>query len=87
MASAPSPRAEHFRPLPVDVNMQRTLITIGIILVVLGLLWPLLQKSGLGRLPGDIAVEKENFKFFFPITTSIIISIILSLILWFFTRK
>jgi len=67
--------------------MQRLLITIGMVLVVAGLLWPLLQKSGLGRLPGDIAVEKENFKFYFPITTSIIISIVLSLILWFFTRK
>ncbi len=67
--------------------MQKILISIGIALVILGLLWPLLQKSGLGRLPGDIAVEKENFKFFFPITTSIIISIVLSLIIWLFTRK
>lgn len=67
--------------------MQKIFISIGIAFVVLGLLWPLLQKSGLGRLPGDIAVEKENFKFFFPITTSIIISIALSLIIWLFTRK
>jgi len=67
--------------------MQKTLISIGIILVVLGLLWPLLQKSGLGRLPGDLAIEKENFKFYFPITTSIIISIALSLIFWLFMRK
>ncbi|ALP51958.1 hypothetical protein Tel_01730 [Candidatus Tenderia electrophaga] len=67
--------------------MQKLLITIGVVLIVLGVLWPLLQKSGLGRLPGDIAVEKENFKFYFPITTSIIVSIVLSLILWFFMRK
>lgn len=67
--------------------MQKFLITLGIVLVVVGLLWPLLQKSGLGRLPGDIAVEKENFRFYFPVTTSIIISIVLSLILWFFMRK
>ncbi len=67
--------------------MQRLLITIGVVLIALGVLWPLLQKSGLGRLPGDIAVEKENFKFYFPITTSIIVSIVLSLILWFFMRK
>jgi ribose/xylose/arabinose/galactoside ABC-type transport system permease subunit len=67
--------------------MQKLLITIGVLLVILGLLWPLLQKSGLGRLPGDIAMEKENFKFYFPITTSIIISIVLSLILWLFMRK
>ena len=69
------------------MGMQKTLITLGVVLIVLGLLWPLLQKSGLGRLPGDIAVEKENFKFFFPITTSIIISIILSLLFWLFMRK
>lgn len=67
--------------------MQKLLITIGVVLIALGVLWPLLQKSGLGRLPGDIAVEKENFKFYFPITTSIIVSIVLSLILWFFMRK
>ncbi len=62
--------------------MQKTLITIGIILVLLGLLWPWLQKSGLGRLPGDIVVEQENFRFYFPITTGIIISIVLSLLFW-----
>ena len=69
------------------MNIQKTLIGIGIILVALGLLWPLLQKSGLSRLPGDIAIETENFKFFFPITTSIIISVALSLIFWLFMRK
>jgi len=66
--------------------LQRLLITVGIVLLVLGLLWPWLNKVGLFRLPGDIAVEKENFRFYFPITSMIIISIILSLILW-FTRK
>ena len=67
--------------------MQKILITLGIALIVLGLLWPLMQKLGLGRLPGDIAIEKENVKFFFPITTSILISLILSLLFWLFTRK
>ena len=67
--------------------MQKLLITIGIALVALGLLWPLLQKAGLGRLPGDIAVEKENFKFYFPITTSIIVSLVVSLIFWLFMKK
>ena len=66
--------------------MQRFLITVGIVLLVLGLTWPWLQKMGLFKLPGDIAIEKEGFKFYFPITTSIIISIILSLIFW-LTRK
>lgn len=67
--------------------MQRFLIILGIILVAAGLLWPLLQKSGLGRLPGDIVFEKENFRFYFPLTTSIIISIILSILIWLFTRR
>lgn len=67
--------------------MQKLLITLGIVLVALGLLWPLLQKAGLGRLPGDIAVERENVRFYFPVTTSIIVSIILSLLIWLFMRK
>lgn len=66
--------------------MQRTLIILGVVLIVLGLLWPVLQKMGWFRLPGDIAIEKENFRFYFPITTAIIISLILSLIFWFFRK-
>ncbi|HGX93860.1 MAG TPA: DUF2905 domain-containing protein [Candidatus Tenderia sp.] len=67
--------------------MQRFLILAGISLLILGLLWPLIQKLGLGRLPGDIAVEKENFSFYFPLTTSIIISLVLSLLVWLFMRR
>ena len=66
--------------------MSRWLITIGILLVLVGLLWPWITKLGLGRLPGDIAVEKENVRFYFPVTTSIIVSIVLSLIFWFFRK-
>lgn len=66
--------------------MAKLLITIGIILVVLGLLWPLFQKLGLGRLPGDIVVEKENFSFYFPVVTSIVISLVLTLLFWLFRR-
>ena len=55
-------------------------------LVVAGLLWPWLGKLGLGRLPGDIVVERDHFRFYLPITTSILISIVLSLILWFLNR-
>lgn len=62
--------------------MARLLITIGIILIAVGLIWPWIMKLGLGRLPGDIVVERENFRFYFPITTSILISLILSLIIW-----
>lgn len=67
--------------------MQKVLIALGIALLVLGLLWPLLTKLGLGRLPGDLSVEREGFRFYFPVTTSILISLILTLLvslwLWF----
>ncbi len=62
--------------------MQKTLITIGVILVLAGILWPWLAKSGLGRLPGDIVVERDNFRFYFPVTTAVLISLVLSLIFW-----
>jgi ribose/xylose/arabinose/galactoside ABC-type transport system permease subunit len=66
--------------------MSQFLITIGVVLVLVGLLWPLLQKTGLGRLPGDIVVEREKFRFYFPLTTSIIVSLILTILFWLFRR-
>ena len=66
--------------------MQRWLITIGIVILVVGLLWPWLAKLGLGRLPGDIRIEREGFHFYFPITTGLIVSVVLSLILWLFRK-
>lgn len=66
--------------------MARWLIILGMVLVATGLLWPWIGKLGLGRLPGDIVVERENFRFYFPITTSILISVVLSLILWLLNR-
>ena len=66
--------------------MSRTLIIIGVVLVILGLLWTWLQKSGLGRLPGDIALERDNFRFYFPITTSIIVSIVITFLFWLFRK-
>ena len=62
--------------------MSRALIIIGILLIAAGLLWPILQKIGFGHLPGDIAIKKENFSFYFPITSSILVSIVLSLLFW-----
>ena len=66
--------------------MSRFLIMLGLVIVVLGLVWPLLSKLGLGRLPGDIVIERENFTLYFPLVTSLIISVLLSLALWFFNR-
>ncbi len=66
--------------------MQRFLIIAGLILLALGLLWPILAKFGLGRLPGDIHIERDGFSFYFPITTGLLVSIVLSLILWFLRK-
>jgi len=66
--------------------MARFLITLGLILLAAGLLWPLLQKIGLGRLPGDIVIERENMTLYIPLGTSILISIVLSVVLWFLGR-
>ena len=61
--------------------MGRLLIILGIVLIAVGLAWPWLQRLGLGRLPGDIVVSRENFTFYLPITTMIVVSVVLSLIL------
>ena len=66
--------------------MQRILIILGIVLLVVGLAWPWLQKLGLFRLPGDIVIERDNFRFYFPITSMIILSLVFSLLLWLFRR-
>jgi hypothetical protein len=66
--------------------MQRVLIAVGVVLLLVGLLWPWLSGLGLGRLPGDIRVETENGVFYFPITTCVIVSIVLSLVVWLVRR-
>ena len=62
--------------------MARFLIVLGVILVIAGLAWPLIGKLGLGRLPGDIHVERGDFSFYFPITTGLVVSAIISLVVW-----
>jgi Protein of unknown function (DUF2905) len=54
--------------------------------VALGLAWPLLARLGLGRLPGDIAIENRNFSFYFPIVTCLLLSVAVSLVLWIINR-
>jgi hypothetical protein len=56
------------------------------VLILAGLLWPWLTKLGLGRLPGDFVIERDGFRFHFPLITSIVISVALSLILWLLNR-
>ena len=66
--------------------MSRWLIATGLVLVAAGLLWRWITRLGLGRLPGDIAIERSNFTFYFPIVTCLIISGVLSFILWLLNR-
>ena len=66
--------------------MQRTLITIGVAVLLTGIFWPWLSRLGLGRLPGDIRIESGNSVFYFPLTTSILVSVVLSLVLWLLRR-
>jgi hypothetical protein len=66
--------------------MRRTLIVIGLIIVAIGIAWPWLARLPIGRLPGDIVVDRPGFKFFFPLTTMIVVSLIVSLLLWLFRR-
>lgn len=62
--------------------MQKTLIILGIGIVLSGLLWPWLSKLPFGRLPGDILIDKPDFKLFFPITSMLLVSGLISLIMW-----
>lgn len=66
--------------------MGRFLIIVGLTIVVIGLLWPWLTRLGLGRLPGDIYIQGERGSLYIPITTSILVSLTLSLLLWLFSR-
>ena len=66
--------------------MQKLLIGLGIVILLAGLLWPLLARLGLGRLPGDIVVRREGFTFAFPIVTCIILSVVLTLVMWLMRR-
>ena len=66
--------------------MSRWFIGIGLVLVLVGLLWPWLGRLGLNRLPGDIVIERVNLRFYFPIVTCLVVSGVVSLILWFLNR-
>jgi Protein of unknown function (DUF2905) len=66
----------------------RGLILLGVLLIVIGGLFLLAGRiPWLGRLPGDIVVERRNFSFYFPLATSVILSVVLSLLFWLFTRR
>ena len=66
--------------------MSRTLIVVGLAIAALGLLWPWLGRIGLGRLPGDIVIERGNFTLYLPIVTCLLVSVVISLVLWLMNR-
>ena len=66
--------------------MARFLIVLGLVIVVIGLLWPYLSQIGLGRLPGDIVIERENMTFYFPLMTCLLLSVVFSLVFWIVNR-
>jgi hypothetical protein len=66
--------------------MQRVLLILGVLLVAAGLLWPWLSKLPFGRLPGDLVIDRPGFKLFAPFTTMIVLSIVVSVLLWLFRK-
>ncbi len=66
--------------------MPRLLILVGIVLVVIGLLWLVGERFGLGHLPGDIVYERGNVRIYIPIATSLLVSVALSVLFWLFNR-
>jgi Protein of unknown function (DUF2905) len=66
--------------------LAKWLVVIGILFILVGVAWPLLSKLGIGHLPGDIYIKRKEFSFYFPITTSILISLVLSILFWIFRK-
>jgi ribose/xylose/arabinose/galactoside ABC-type transport system permease subunit len=66
--------------------VQRVLIVLGALMVAAGFAWPWLRKLPFGRLPGDIHVVREGFSFHFPIVTCLVVSVLLTLLIWFLRR-
>jgi len=66
--------------------VNRSLVFVGLALVAIGLLWPWIRKLGLGRLPGDIRIQTDHGAFYFPIVTCLVVSLVISLVLWLLRR-
>jgi hypothetical protein len=68
------------------MSISKLLIIFGLALLAVGLFWPLIARTGIGRLPGDIVIERENFRLYIPLATSLLISVVLSVLLWLLNR-
>jgi hypothetical protein len=80
------PAALFLKEDPFAMDLQRFLIGLGLVILAVGVLWPILSRIGLGRLPGDIMFQRGGATFYFPLVTSIIVSIVLTALLWLFNR-
>jgi Protein of unknown function (DUF2905) len=68
------------------MDMQRFLIGLGLAILLAGIAWPLISRIGLGRLPGDIVIQRGSSSFYFPLVTCLVISLVLSTIAWLLNR-
>ncbi len=68
------------------MDIQRVLIGLGLLILIVGISWPVLSRIGLGRLPGDIVMQRGETTFYFPLVTCIIISVMVSVLFWLFNR-
>jgi hypothetical protein len=66
--------------------VNRTLVILGTTLIVAGLIWPWLRRMPLFHLPGDIVIDRPGFKFFFPLTTMLLVSVVISVLTWLMRR-
>ena len=66
--------------------MSKLLIIVGLVLVATGVLWSVAERFGIMRLPGDVVIERENFRVYIPVTTSVVLSLLLSFGFWLFRR-
>jgi hypothetical protein len=66
--------------------MARFLVVLGLVILLIGLLWLFLARIGLGRLPGDFVIQRDNVTFYFPLMTCLLLSVLFSLILWVVNR-
>jgi len=64
------------------LSMARFLIILGLVLVMLGAFWPLFSRIGLGRLPGDIVIERGRFRLYVPLASALLLSLMFSIVLW-----
>ena len=68
------------------MDFRRLFIVMGLVLVGIGLFWPWVSRFPLGRLPGDVAIHRENLHIYIPIATSILVSVVLTLLFWLFRK-